>query len=164
MFVTNHVLAGVAVGAVCPDRPGLAFVAGFATHLPMDCCRHWGFEGGGVHDPRFLRAAVGDACVGLGVLAGAHLAARRHGRTATAPVVAGALGAAILDIDKPARLFLGWNPVPGPLQRLHHWVQEGVEAPEHLWREVAWAGALAVLAAASLRRGPLRRVSPSARR
>jgi hypothetical protein len=165
LFVTNHVLAGVAVGAACPDRPLLAFAAGFATHLPMDCCRHWGFPGGDIHNTRFLRAAIGDGCVGLGVLAAAHFAARRRGRSTTVPVLAGALGAAILDVDKPARLLLGWNPVPLALQRVHQRVQQGVEAPEHLWREGAWAGALAVVAMVSLRSsGKRRELSPSARR
>jgi hypothetical protein len=152
MFVTNHVLAGVTVGAVCPDRPALAFVAGFATHLPMDCCRHWGYPGNDVHDARFLRAAVGDACVGLGIMAGAAIAARHRSRSTVVSVLAGALGAAALDIDKPTLLFFGRNPVPRPLQRLHHAVQEGVEAPEHLRRELAWGTALALVATLSLRR------------
>jgi hypothetical protein len=162
MFVTNHVLAGVTVGAACPDRPALAFAVGFATHLPMDCCRHWGYPGNDIHDARFLRAAVGDACIGLGVLAGAALAARRRGGSTMVSVAAGALGAAVLDIDKPTLLLLGRNPVPRALQQLHHAVQEGVEAPEHLRREVAWAAALAVVASLALRRP--RSPSPSARR
>jgi hypothetical protein len=141
----------VTVGAACPDRAVLAFALGFATHLPMDCCRHWGFPGGDIHNPRFLAAAIGDACVGLGVLAGVRLATRRDDRSVTAPVLAGALGAALLDVDKPARLLLGWNPVPAPLQRLHQRVQANVEAPEHLWREVAWAVALAAAGVVSLR-------------
>ena len=162
MFVTNHVLAGVTVGAACPDRPALAFVVGFATHLPMDCCRHWGYPGNDVRDARFLRAAVGDGCVGLGVLAGAAIAARRRGGSSMVSVVPGALGAAALDIDKPTLLFFGRNPVPRALQQLHSAVQEGVEAPEHLRREVVWGAALAVAAALALR-WP-RSTSPSARR
>jgi MYXO-CTERM domain-containing protein len=165
MFVTNHLLAGVAVGAVCPDRPAAAFIVGFATHLPMDCCRHWGYPGSELDDARFLRAAVGDAYVGVGVLAGAVVAARRRGRSTLVPVVAGALGAAALDIDKPTLVLFGRNPVPAPLQRLHHEVQVGVEAPEHLWRELVWGAALASVAALLLhRRRPAARVSPSARR
>ena len=152
MFVTNHLLAGVAVGAACPDRPALAFIAGFATHLPMDCCRHWGYPGSELNDARFLRAAVGDACVGVGVLAGAVVAARRRGRSAALPMFAGALGAAVLDVDKPTLVLLHRNPVPPPLQRLHHAVQEGVEAPEHLRREVTWGAALALVGALSLAR------------
>jgi len=152
MFVTNHLLAGVAVGAACPDRPALAFIAGFATHLPMDCCRHWGYPGNDIHDARFLRAAVGDVCVGLGVLAGATIAARSGGRSTLPSVLAGALGAAALDIDKPTLLFFGRNPVPRAVQQLHDAVQEGVEAPEHLRREVAWGAALAVVAGLSLAR------------
>jgi len=158
MFVTNHLLAGAAVGAACPDRPGLAFIAGFATHLPMDCCRHWGYPGNQLHDTRFLRAAVGDACVGAGVLTGAVIAARRRGPSALLSVLAGAIGAAALDVDKPALLLLRRNPVPPTLQRLHDAVQEGVEAPEHLGRELAWGAALALVASLLLR------VSPSARR
>ena len=161
MFATNHVLAGVTVGAACPDRPALAFVVGFATHLPMDCCRHWGYPGNAVHDARFLRAAVGDALIGLGVLAGAVVAARRRSRSSVLSVVAGALGAAVLDVDKPTLLFFGRNPVPRALQQLHHAVQEGVEAPEHLRRELAWGAALAVVASLALRP---RSSSPSARR
>jgi hypothetical protein len=161
LFVTNHLLAGVAVGAVCPDRPALAFTVGFATHLPMDCCRHWGFAGGDIHNPRFLRAAIGDACVGTGVLLAALARTRGRGRSATAPVLAGALGAAVLDVDKPARLIFGRNPVPGPLQALHHRVQQGVEAPEHLWREAVWAAALALVSTVALRGRRGGRVSPS---
>jgi hypothetical protein len=163
MFVTNHLLTGIAVGAACPDRPALAFIAGFATHLPMDCCRNWGYPGSEVRDARFLRAGIGDACVGVGVLTGAVIAARRRDRARVLPVLAGALGAAALDIDKPMLVLFGRNPVPPVLQRLHHAVQEGVEAPEHLWHELAWGAALALVAALGLRGAPAR-LSPSARR
>ena len=41
---------------------------------------------------------------------------------------------------------------PDIVAELHHAVQEGVEAPEHLWREVAWGTGLAVAASLALRR------------
>jgi hypothetical protein len=43
VFITNHALAGAAIGLVT-RRPVPAFVAGLASHLVMDVCLHWGDE------------------------------------------------------------------------------------------------------------------------
>ena len=43
LFITNHVLAGAAIGSRLP--PERAAIAGFASHLAMDNLPHWGVVG-----------------------------------------------------------------------------------------------------------------------
>lgn len=43
MLVTNHVLAGAAIGALT-RRPGVALGLGVASHLAMDAMPHWGLS------------------------------------------------------------------------------------------------------------------------
>jgi MYXO-CTERM domain-containing protein len=148
MFVTNHVLAGAVLGLVV-RRPAAVFPVAVVSHLAMDRVPHWGLRSTREFDPAaFLRVAVRDGLVGLATMAAATAVTPAPLRRA---VVAGMLGAALLDVDKPAEL-VGWHPVPAAVQRLHVAVQREDEA--HLGREVAvGAGlALAVLAGAHRRR------------
>ena len=46
MLVTNHVAAGAAIGVLLHRRPALAFAAGVASHVAMDCLPHWGLPRG----------------------------------------------------------------------------------------------------------------------
>lgn len=148
MFVTNHVLAGAVLGLVV-RRPAAVFPVAVASHLAMDRVPHWGLRSSREFDPAaFFRVAVRDGLVGLAAMAAATALAPPPMRGA---VVAGMLGAALLDVDKPAEL-LGWHPVPAGVQRLHVAVQR--EDERHLGREVATGVglALAVLAASRSRR------------
>ncbi len=130
MLVTNHVLAGAAIGAVLHRRPALAFAAGVASHLAMDCLPHWGLPRvPESHD----RSCGGQA--GRAGRPGRHRRPRRprpgHPRSG---VLAGIAGATLLDVDKPARHFFDRNPVPAPIQDFHERIQR--EAPHRMRNEV----------------------------
>ncbi|MGH9024467.1 MAG: hypothetical protein ACRDV9_15470 [Acidimicrobiia bacterium] len=148
MLITNHVLAGAAVGALF-RRPAVAMGAGMISHLLMDSMPHWGLPRSEAPDrhQRFLRVARPDGLAGLAIMT--TLAVASGGRRRT--VVAGMIGAVLPDIDKPAEHFFGRNPVPGPLQRFHDRIQ--VEAAYLMPLELAIAGTLAVAAVRRLRRG-----------
>lgn len=122
MLVTNHVLSGAVLGAAV-RKPWIAFPLGFASHLVLDALPHWGrFE-----DPdRFMRVAVVDGLTGLAAM-GAAAAAARPGQRAG--VVAGMVGAALPDVNKPALVFFGRSPFPAGFDDFHGRIQD--EAP---WR------------------------------
>jgi hypothetical protein len=141
MLVTNHVAAGAAIGALLHRRPALAFAAGVASHVAMDCLPHWGLPRVPESHDRFLEVAKKDGLAGLAAIAVLSAPARdlRSG------VLAGIAGATLLDVDKPARHFFGRNPVPAPIQDFHERIQR--EAPHRMRQEVAVAvGLLAVSA------------------
>jgi hypothetical protein len=146
VFVTTHVLAGAALG-LASGRPLLGLLAGPPGHLAMDRLPHWGGYEGGVSDPTFLRVAVVDGLVGLVAIG---LVARATPQQARLPVLAGIAGAVLLDLDKPAQLFLGADPFPEPVQRVHKSVQR--ESPGWWPSDLAAAGLLAATLAAVLRR------------
>ena len=116
MFITNHVLAGTLAGTALRRHPVLAFAAGFATHVAMDMTPHWG-------DPTigrdgFYAVAKRDGMLGLGVIALVTAA----GVPPRAALLAGIAGAAVLDADKPAEFFFGFNPFPAwvePVPQAH---------------------------------------------
>jgi hypothetical protein len=136
VLITNHVLGGAFVGAVCPG-PVSAFVVGVASHFVMDAVPHWG---DGDHD-RFLRVAVVDGLVGLGAMTWIAVrtpAARRR------TMLAGMLGACFPDADKPGLVFFGRSPFPTAVDRFHGRIQ--TESTRRMPQEVlvAATGALAV--------------------
>lgn len=143
MFITNHALAGAAIGALV-RRPVPAFVAGVASHIAMDMVLHYGDAG--IDWERFVEIARVDGTIGLGVTAAV---------ATTAPVtvrrsaLAGLAGACIVDLDKPGRHFLGRSPFPPAVDRFHGRIQN--EAPVGGWVEVAAALALAAGLAAAFR-------------
>src|SRR5919199_2215819 len=146
MLVTNHVLAGAAVGALLRRRPVTAFAAGLASHVIMDSHPHWGLPGEAQTAERFLRVARRDGLLGLAALlalSGGAVGARRA-------VVAGMAGATLLDVDKPARHFFGRNPVPAPVQRFHERIQR--ESPRRMPGEFLAGVALLALSSALIRR------------
>jgi len=148
VLLTNHVLSGALIGALA-RRPLPAFAAGVASHFVLDAIPHWGELAGGRRT--FLRVAVPDGLVGLAAL-GAFAAAAPPGRRLA--VLAGMAGAALPDLDKPAKLWFGRSPWPGPVQRFHGRIQR--EAPGRWPLELLAAGALGP-AALAVTRGPLRR-------
>src|SRR5688500_20138323 len=99
MLVTNHVLAGAAIGAVLHRRPALAFAAGVASHLAMDCLPHWGLPRVPESHDRFLAVAKRDGLsgpAGIAVVTG-------PARGVRSGVLAGVAGATRRDADKPGR-------------------------------------------------------------
>jgi hypothetical protein len=147
MLVTNHVLAGAAIGALV-KRPLPALVLGVASHLAMDRIPHWGLshEDRGddpLQSPTFIRVAYRDGFAGLAAMGAAFGLAR--GRRL--PVLAGMVGAALLDLDKPSRHFIGVSPFPEPVDRFHAQIQEGREHDHKMGQELAVAAGLAALVA-----------------
>ena len=125
MFVTNHVLSGALIGRTLQRRPVAAFAVGVASHLALDAVPHWGCDTkrpGGAD--KFLAAAKRDGVIGLTVMAAATLLATKQARTATVAAMAGAV---LLDLDKPLVHFVGWNPFPRVVRRVHHGIQNESE-------------------------------------
>lgn len=138
MFITNHVLAGAVAGSAFRRRPVLAFAAGVVTHVAMDLTPHWGNPT--LDRDGFYAVAKRDGLLGLATLALVTVAGVPPRRA----LLAGIAGAALLDVDKPALYFFGFNPLPARVDQFHKWIQR--ESPEGMRVEVA-AGV--VLAAAS---------------
>jgi hypothetical protein len=141
MLVTNHVLSGALIGAAV-RRPLPAAALGVASHFVLDTVPHWGKFGGG---RRMLRVAVPDGLTGLAVIGTFTAIAPREKRLS---VLAGMLGAAFPDLDKPSRVFFGRSPFPRAWDRFHAGIQD--EAPGRFHYEVAaglilGAAALAVV-------------------
>ena len=145
VLITNHVLAGALIGSAAPG-PVSAFAAGVVSHFAMDAVPHWGVDS--IRD--VLPIAVADGLVGLTAMA---LVARATPPGRRTRVVAGMLGAAFPDTDKPWDLFVGGSPFPRAWDDFHGRIQ--VESPRRMPQEVlvATVGALLV-----------RRVSAAARR
>ena len=141
VFVTNHVLSGVLIGRGLRGRPVAAFTAGVASHLVLDSMPHWSCDKtADDFDERFLRAAKRDGVLGLAVMAAVTLTVDRRARLSTVAAMAGAV---ILDLDKPLLHFIGINPFPWPVRRLHTWVQN--ESEQGLRNELVF-GALTAAA------------------
>ncbi|HEX7460472.1 MAG TPA: hypothetical protein VF279_07560 [Acidimicrobiales bacterium] len=157
MFVTNHVLSGVVIGRALERSPAAAFVVGAGSHLVVDMIPHWGCDKAAEgYSERFFRAARRDGLLGLAVMAACAAAVDKKARPA---VIAAMAGAVLLDLDKPFGHFLGINPIPRPLQRIHSWAQN--ESVSGMRNEVAFGVAFAVIdAVAAVRsRGRVRALS-----
>jgi hypothetical protein len=140
MFVTNHVLSGVLIGRALERRPVVAFVVGVGSHLALDALPHWGCSRQGPEGKaKFMQAARRDGLAGLTVMAMAAMATPSRNRTAT---VAAMAGAALLDLDKPLEIYLGVNPFPKVVNRVHKAIQN--ESPEGLLDEFLWGAGLVV--------------------
>jgi hypothetical protein len=146
VFITNHALAGAAIGLVV-RRPVPAFVAGLASHLVMDVVLHWGDRR--LEWEEFVEVARIDGTVGLAVCAAAMASTSRGARV---PMAAAVLGACLIDMEKPSRHFLGRSPFPAGFDRFHARIQ--TERPLG-WIVEALAGAtLAAVVVPKLRRRP----------
>ena len=140
MFVTNHVLAGALIGRVMARHPVGAFAVGVVSHFAMDACPHYGDDDLTLDSPEFIRAARCDGCAGLAAMA---VAAGISPKPARRAVVAGMLGGAIVDSDKPFEYFFGWNPWPDWWNRFHKRIQN--QEPDRLRHELILGGLLAAL-------------------
>jgi hypothetical protein len=142
VLLTNHVLSGALIGGLV-RRPVTAFTLGVASHFALDAVPHWGRWGG---RRRFLRIAVADGLVGLaamGVLVAVSPPARRKA------VLAGMVGAALPDMDKPTMLWFGWSPWPAAVNKFHGVIQH--EANDRGPLEFLAACALAAAALTAVR-------------
>lgn len=144
MLVTNHVLAGAAIGAVVRN-PAAAYAIGVTSHFAMDAVPHWGQPRDRAH---WWRVCVSDGLTGLAVLGAVAALADPQRRVS---VVAGALGAATPDADKPFGVVFGRSPWPAPVNRFHSAIQ--TESPRRMPQEFAVGVAGAALVAFLLRRG-----------
>jgi hypothetical protein len=153
VLLTNHVLSGALIGALI-RRPAAAFAVGVASHFALDAVPHWGDWASTRH---FLRAAVPDGLISLAAMGAITALAPAERRPA---VVAGMTGAALPDIDKPTKLWLGWSPWPRPVDQFHIRIQP--EAADRAYVELLAAGAFAVALLTVLRR-PTRAADSSGR-
>ena len=116
MFITNHVLAGAIIGLVAPRRPGKVALVAVGSHFVLDSVPHWGID----DEAKFRKVAIVDGLVGLATMRAVMGAVPRGTRVA---VLAGMLGAAFPDADKPALMFFGRSPFPTPVDRFHQRIQ-----------------------------------------
>ncbi len=87
-----------------------------ATSL-LDALPHWGIHD---DDATFRKVAIVDGLVGLATMRAVMGAVPRGTRVA---VLAGMLGAAFPDADKPAEMFFDRSPFPAPVDRFHARIQ-----------------------------------------
>lgn len=116
MFITNHVLAGAVIGLVAPRRPAKVALVAAGSHFVLDSVPHWGTE----DEVKFRKVAIVDGLVGLATMRAVVGAVPRGTRVA---VLAGMLGAAFPDSDKPALMFFGRSPFPPAVDRFHSRIQ-----------------------------------------
>ena len=135
VLITNHVLAGALIGSVAPG-PVSAFAAGVVSHFAMDAVPHWG--GASIRD--VLPIAVADGLIGLTAMT---LVARATPRGRRTRVLAGMLGAAFPDTDKPWDLFVGGSPFPRAWDDFHGRIQD--ESTKRMPQEVLVASVGALL-------------------
>jgi hypothetical protein len=145
VLLTNHVLSGALIGAVT-RRPATAFAAGVVSHFMLDAVPHWGDWASIRH---FLKVAVPDGLISLGAM-GAFAALTPADRRAA--VVAGMAGAALPDIDKPAKLWFGRTPWPRAVDEFHQRIQP--EAPRRAHIELLAAAGFGTAAILVLRSRP----------
>lgn len=143
MLVTNHVLSGAIIGAVCPG-PVTAFAAGVASHLALDVIPHWG----DVDFDEMVPIGVRDGLTGLAAMALVH-ARTPPGRRLR--VLAGMSGAAFPDLDKPSLLFFGRSPFPARFDAFHVAIQR--ESRDRMPQEFVVGATLLAAALVVVRRG-----------
>lgn len=117
MFITNHVLAGAVIGLVAPRRPARVALVAVGSHFVLDSVPHWGIHD---DDATFRKVAIVDGLIGLATMRAVMGAVPRGTRVA---VLAGMLGAAFPDADKPMEMFFGRSPFPAGVDRFHARIQ-----------------------------------------
>jgi hypothetical protein len=143
LLVTNHVLSGALVAHAARSVP-VAFAVGVLSHLVLDSVPHWG-DDRRIQD--VMHIAVPDGLVGLAAMAAVTLGTRPERRP---QVLAGMAGAALLDLDKPGRVFFGASPFPLAVDRLHGWVQR--ESPRRMPQELLVGATLMLVVGVRTRR------------
>jgi len=151
VLLTNHVLSGALIGAVV-RRPVPAFAAGVASHFVLDAVPHWG-DWGSIR--RFLQVAVPDGLISLAAMGTITALAPAERRPA---VLAGMIGAALPDVDKPAKLWFGRSPWPRAVDEFHIRIQPEASGRAHI--ELLAASVFGAAALAALGRRPVRSAGP----
>ncbi len=147
VFVTNHVLSGAVLGLAAPRRPLLVALTAAGSHYALDSVPHWGSG----DKRKFRRAAIVDGLCGLATMTAVMRVAPKGTRAA---VLAGMLGAAFPDSDKPAEMFFHRSPFPLRADQFHMAIQR--ESDHGIRTE---ARAAAVMAAAVVVMSGARRLS-----
>jgi hypothetical protein len=117
MFITNHVLAGALIGLAAPRRPARVALVAVGSHFVLDSVPHWGSDH---DDAKFRKVAIVDGLLGLATMRAIMSAVPRGTRVA---VLAGMLGAAFPDSDKPMDMFFQRSPFPAAVDRFHQRIQ-----------------------------------------
>jgi hypothetical protein len=143
MLVTNHVLSGALLGHVARSIP-VSFAVGVLSHLVLDAVPHWG-DARPIHD--VMHIAVPDGLVGATAMALVTLTTPPERR---AQVLAGMVGAALLDLDKPGRVFFGASPFPRFVDAVHGGLQN--ESPRRMPQELLVGTTLMLVVALWTRR------------
>ena len=125
VLLTNHVLSGALIGALA-RRPAAAFTIGVASHFALDAVPHWGDWGS---TRRFLQVAVPDGLISLAAMGALAALSPAEYRPA---VVAGMAGAALPDLDKPAKLWFGRSPWPRAVDEFHQRIQPEASGRAHI--------------------------------
>jgi len=102
---------------VAPRRPGKVALVAVGSHFVLDSVPHWGSEH---DDAKFRKVAIIDGLIGLATMRAVMVAVPRGTRLA---VLAGMLGAAFPDADKPMEMFFGRSPFPAGVDRFHERIQ-----------------------------------------
>jgi hypothetical protein len=138
VLATAHVLTGALIGRAA-RRPARAAALGVVSHVALDALPHWGMWPGTPHiRSKFLAVATIDGLTLSGVLT---LMIRRRRPAAE---IAGALGALVLDLDKPTALLGVRQLWPDRVHAVHLGVQRH-EQPQR-WRIDVTVAALSALA------------------
>jgi hypothetical protein len=137
MFITNHVLTGAVIGLVAPRRPVKVALVAAGSHFVLDAVPHWGIHD---DDAKFRKVAIVDGLVGLATMRALMGAVPRGTRVA---VLAGMLGAAFPDADKPMKMFFHRSPFPAAVDRFHARIQR--ESARGIRTEVRAAVALVLV-------------------
>jgi hypothetical protein len=147
VFITNHVLSGALIGLAAPRRPAKVALAAAGSHFVLDSIPHWG-----TYDKaKFRRVAIADGLCGLATMGAVMRVAPKGTRVA---VLAGMLGAAFPDSDKPAQMFFHRSPFPPRVDQFHSAIQR--ESARGVRTELRAAAAMtaAVALMCALRRNP----------
>jgi hypothetical protein len=142
VLVTNHVLSGAVLGALCPG-PVSAFAVGVVSHFALDTIPHWG----DVDFDEMVPIGIRDGLTGLAAMGLLH-ASTPPGRRLS--VLAGMSGAAFPDLDKPSMLFFGRSPFPKAWDDFHVEIQR--ESRDRMPQEFAVGAGLLALALVVVRR------------
>ena len=143
MLVTNHVLSGAVLGALCPG-PVSAFAVGVVSHFALDTIPHWG----DVDFDEMVPIGVRDGLLGLAAMGLLYQASPRERRL---KVLAGMSGAAFPDLDKPSLLFFGRSPFPKAWDDFHVEIQR--ESRDRMPQEFVVGAAFLAAAWVAVRRG-----------
>ena len=132
MFATNHVLIGSAIG-LATKNPYIALPVGIASHFLFDLTPHFGFKDKETKSKYYIKVAKFD-----GILLLLYLAFITLFFSSPIPLLAGAIGGLLPDLDKPFEYFIGKkigkNLWPTFINKFHWGIQN--ENPKFIYTEI----------------------------